>query len=107
MELRATNVDETSVLFSVEHRRDAKRVRRERAQLAEMHSSSPHRFAVTSFTHGSGGKIQTQQEPKRTHPVFTVVLKTAEKSWERALQGFATESRKTRDAEGESDASVE
>jgi len=61
MELRATNGDETSVLFSVEHRRDAKRVRRERARLAEMHSSSPHRFAVNSFTHGSGGKKQTQQ----------------------------------------------
>jgi len=26
-----------------------------------MHSSSPHRFAVNSFTHGSGGEKQTQQ----------------------------------------------
>jgi len=48
-------------LFSVVRRRDAKRVRRERARLAEMHSSSPHRFAVNTFTHGSGGKKQTQR----------------------------------------------
>ena len=61
MELRATNGDKTSVLFSVVCRSDAKRVRRERARLAEMLSSSPNRFAVDPFTHGSGGKKQTQK----------------------------------------------
>jgi len=68
-------------------------VRRERARLAEMHFSSPNRFAVSSFTHGSGGKKQTRREPKRTEPDFTRVLQTREKSWGSEFQGFATESR--------------
>jgi len=58
----------------------------ERARLAEMHSSSPHWFAVTTFTHGSGGKRQTQQEPERSEPDLDAVLQTAEKSWENELQ---------------------
>ena len=70
MELRATNGDKTSVLFSVVCRSDAKRVRRERARLAEMLSSSPNRFAVDPFTHGSGGKKQTQKGTEANRTFF-------------------------------------
>jgi hypothetical protein len=57
----------------------------ERARLAEMHSSSPHRFAVNTFTHGSGGKRQTQQEPERPEPELTPSCKR-EKNWESDFQ---------------------
>lgn len=82
-------------------------MRRERARLAEMHSSSPHRFAVSSFTHGSGGKKQTHRNRSARNQFSPESCKRGKRAGKMSFKGSRLSPEERRDAEGESDASVE
>jgi len=44
-----------------------------------MHSSSPHRFAVNAFIHGSGGEKQTRKGTEANDPFFIYRLASGRK----------------------------